>query len=107
MALKVLYFDIDGTVLLDGCDRAKPALAGGRLEAAVREAGVQRLVCVGSFVTVARLMMQVDENYDALGMILELCQGAFADSAWFRASTDLVQDADDRARCVDMSDDWW
>jgi hypothetical protein len=105
--LKTLYFDIDGTVVRAASSRVKPALGGGALEAAVRAAGIERLVCVGSFVTAARLLMQIERDYDPLGAILDLCRGAFVDHTWFRGATDLVADADERVSGIDMATDWW
>ena len=48
--MRILYFDIDGTLLLEDTIHAKSKLAEGRFEDAVRGAGLDKLVCVGTFV---------------------------------------------------------
>jgi len=53
--LKVLHFDIDGTLLTES--EPKTALAGGAFERAVREAGFDRLACVGNIVTTIRFLL--------------------------------------------------
>jgi hydroxymethylpyrimidine pyrophosphatase-like HAD family hydrolase len=45
---RVLYFDIDGT-LLDYEDQPKSALLGGRLQRALMHAGFAKFVCVSGW----------------------------------------------------------
>jgi hypothetical protein len=105
--MKTLYFDIDGTVLLLDTDRAKLALGGGMLEAAVRRAGFEKLVCVGNFAHAARLLKAMDSNYDEIDVLFRLCDGTFTDEDWFRSVTAMVSDPDNRGRHIDLTDDWW
>lgn len=105
--MRTLYFDIDGTVLVLDTGLPKPALAGGRLERAIRDAGFDELVCVGNFAGVIRVVWTVQPEYDGLGAILTLCAGVFQDGTWFRDRTRLVVDPRRRAAEVDLKEDWW
>ena len=105
--MRRLYFDVDGTILRLYTTCAKPALADGRLERVVREAGIDELVCVGSYVAVALALSAMMEQFDGLGAIFEICNGVFVDQEWFRAHTRLVSDPDRRAAEIDLDSDWW
>jgi hypothetical protein len=105
--MRRLYFDVDGTILRMYTTSAKPALAGGMLERAVRQAGIEEIVCVGNYVAVALVMSSMCEDFDTLGAIFEMCAGVFEDEAWFRAHTRLVSDPDRRAAEIDLDSDWW
>jgi hypothetical protein len=103
---KILYFDIDGT-LLSPESEPKPALAGGAFEQAVREAGFARLVCVSNMGKIIQFLGEMGKVSDGLGLAFELCRGTFADETWFRQATTLAMDAEHRAQTVDYSADWW
>jgi len=105
--MKTLYFDIDGTVLLLHEDEVKECLAEGRLEDAIRRTRFEKLVCVGNFAAIAHAVKGVDPTYDGLSILFDLCQGAFADLAWFRSVTTLVKDPERRAEHIDFGADWW
>ena len=105
--VRKLYYDIDGTVLVLDTGVAKPALAGGRLERAIRQARVDELVCVGNFCGVIRTVWTVRPEYDGLGAVLALCCGVFGDETWFRELTQLVLNPELRAAEVELGDDWW
>jgi len=105
--MKTLYFDVDGTILLEDEGVVKPELAAGRFEAAVRAAGFERLVCVGNFGAIADAMGKLGLEYDALGVLYDLCDGAFRDEAWLRSVTTLIGDPRHRAEHIDYAGDWW
>ena len=105
--MKTLYFDIDGTILLADEDRLKSCLEGGRLESAVRRAGFQRLVCVGNYCRIAHVVREMGVEYDDLGVLLQICRGAFSNHRWFRAVTTLVADPENRAQYIDFTSNWW
>ncbi len=105
--MKTLYFDIDGTILTSDQHDVKPCLANGRLEAAIREAGFQRLVCVGNFSRIAGLLRESGVAYDELAALFSLCRGAFGDETWFRSVTSLVANPEHRTREINFSGDWW
>ena len=107
MAVRRLYFDLDGTVLVLDTGLPKTALAGGRLGRAIREAGVDELVCVGNFVGVVRTLWNAGLEYDGLGAVLALCSGMFEDEAWFRSHTKLALDPSRRVSEIDGEVDWW
>jgi len=104
---RILYFDVDGTLLVQSTSEPKPSLAAGRFESAVRSAKFDALVCVGNFVAIAHTMHESDAQYDRLGAIFALSQGVFRDETWFRAVTRLAQDPKHRALEIDLASDWW
>jgi hypothetical protein len=107
---RTLFFDIDGTLLVGSFGRPKAALADGAFERALRAAGFERLVCVGNVVGIVRQLEAgpLARQVDGHAMVLGLCQGAFADPAWFRSVTTLVTDPRERAKVVaaHADDDW-
>lgn len=105
--MKTLYFDIDGTILLDEKNAVKAQLGGGKFEAAVREAGFSSLVCVGNFCAIAQGIKELGNEYDELGVLYGLCGGAFQDETWLRTTTVLINDPRNRADFIDYSSDWW
>lgn len=106
MPTKILYFDIDGTLVSPEYE-PKRALAGGAFEQAVREAAFARLVCVSNMGKIIQLLREMGKVSDSLGLAFELCRGTFTDEAWFRQMTTLSMDAEHRAESVDYSADWW
>ena len=104
---RTLYFDLDGTIVHGGFGTVKPRLADGRLEAAIRAAGFERLVCVANMCTIVSILIEAGREVDGHEMIFRLSQGAFRDKGWFRSSTTLIPDGSRRARYIDFNGDWW
>jgi hypothetical protein len=105
--MKTLYFDIDGTVLLDDENAVKSELGDGRLEYAIREAGFDQLVCVGNYGAIAHAVKSLAPDYDELGVLFGLCRGAFRNESWLRNNVTLIENPQDRAEYIDYSADWW
>lgn len=105
--MKTLYFDIDGTILCEDEGSVKTALGAGALEAVIRNTGFKRLVCVGNFGAIASGVKALGFEYDVLGVLFRLCDGAFEDEAWLRARTVVVEDPHHRADHIDFTGDWW
>ncbi len=105
--MKILYFDIDGTILRGDEGEVKTALGAGAFEVAIRDAGIERLVCVGNFGAIASGMKVLEIEYDTLGVLFRLCGGAFRDEAWLRARTIVIDDPQRRADHIDFTGDWW
>ena len=105
--MKTLYFDIDGTVLLDNQQAVKPRLGQGEFETAIRSAGFNRMVCVGNFCRIAALAAELIPNYPKYDVLMNLCRGALLDADWVRRRTTFVEDAETRAAFIDLSGDWW
>lgn|SRR5439155_965341 len=103
--MKTLYFDINGTLALHY--ECKPALAGGVFERAVRQAGFERLVCMSNIQNTIKVLADMGQTTDTLGIIFDLCWGAFCDRMWFLDVTALVPDPEHRVRSVDFAADWW
>ena len=104
---RTLYFDLDGTVVHADFGHVKAGLADGRLEAAIRASGFERLVCVANLCTIVSTLVELGREVDGHDMIFRLCQGAFRDERWFRSSTTLIPDGSRRARYIDFGGDWW
>jgi hypothetical protein len=104
--VKILYFDISGTLVDDG-GRAKPALADGAFERAVRAAGVERLVCVSSLLTIVEARRMAGQDIDPHGFILGQCGGVFSDEAWFRGTVLMETVPRRRVEAIDESLDWY
>lgn len=105
--MKTLYFDIDGTVLVEDADAVKDRLGNGALENAIQAAGFTQLVCVGNFAAIANTVREIHPDYDGIGVLFRLCRGAFEDEAWLRSKATLVLDPGNRAAHIDPSGDWW
>jgi len=103
--MKILYFDIDGTILRDSTP--KPALADGAFERAVQQAGLEQLVCVSNVITTIQFMEELGQEMDGLGVVYDVCRGTIQHPDWFRKMTTLVSDPEHRARCIDFAADWW
>jgi hypothetical protein len=103
--LKILYFDIDGTLLCNS--EPKTALSNGIFEIAVRVAGLCKIVCVGSIVTAIHLFNSIREATDGLKLVFDICRGTFVDWDWFSEITELVQDPEHRAQYIDLASDWY
>lgn len=103
--LKILYFDIDGSILRDS--RPKPALADGEFESAVRDAGFERLVCVSNVITIIQFLESQGEAPNGHKMVFDICRGTIQNEVWFRSITTLASDPQHRARHIDLASDWW
>ena len=103
--MKTLYFDIDGTLVAKGA--AKPRLAGGAFERAVRKAGFAHLICVSQLCVSIRGMAALRPNGDEHAMLMEVCRGVFSDPDWFRRTVQLTSAPESRVGSIDMSGDWW
>ena len=107
---RVLYFDIDGTLVRPTFGRAKHALAGGRFERILHRAGFDRVVCVSDAVTIARLLAEVAPRRlraDVPSTLFRFCAGVFDDRAWFREHVRAIQDPIERASEFDLREDWY
>jgi hypothetical protein len=105
--MKTLYFDLSGCVLVKGYKNVKPYLANGAFEKAIREVGFEKLICYGRFAEMAHMVSEVSDEYDPLGMLYRMCQGAFNDEPWFRAVTTVIADSKNSTSTIDLAGDWW
>lgn len=83
--LKILYFDIDGTLLCNS--EPKTALIKGAFELAVRGAGFRKLVCVGNIITAIHFLNSIEEPLYGLKLVFDICRGIFIDWNWFSGIT--------------------
>jgi serine/threonine protein phosphatase 1 len=104
---KVLYFDIDGT-LLDYDDEPKAALLDGKLEKALKEAGFDHLACVSGWVDIlAAPVMQIQTLSERKEALHKKLAPLFPDREWFLDKLMLVYDTDHRCRYIDLQSDWY
>ncbi len=54
-----------------------------------------------------KLLAEMGQTTDTLGIMFDLCGGAFCDRIWFLQVTALVPDPEHRVRFVDFAGDWW
>lgn len=105
--MKTLYFDIDGTILVDDKNAVKSDLDNGMFEAAIKKARFEKLVCVGNFGAIAKAVKDLGVEYDELGVLFGLCRGAFLSETWLRSVTTLISHPQDRADAIDFDGNWW
>jgi hypothetical protein len=102
---RVLYFDIDGT-LLDYEDRPKTALLGGRLQRALIQAGFTKFVCVSGWSDLfasAVLNLSPEQRKQAVCKLLsDLLEPDF-----FKDRLDLIHDTDNRCHAIDVNEDFY
>ncbi|PYU94480.1 MAG: hypothetical protein DMG25_06660 [Acidobacteria bacterium] len=100
----MLYFDIDGAIL-DYEDRVKAGFLSGVLEAELRRAGFDRLICVSGWSDIFQepvLRIPVSQR----GAFLhKKIAAAFRDSDWFLRLLVLTTDTDNRCRGIDLAAD--
>ena len=102
---RVLYFDIDGT-LLDYEDRPKTALLGGRLQRALIQAGFTKLVCVSGWSDLfasAVLKLSPEQTRQAVCKLLS----DLLDPDFLKDRLGLIQDTDNRCRAIDVNSDFY
>jgi hypothetical protein len=104
---RILYFDLDGTLVHIRTGQLKSSLGGGRFERAVRSARFERLVCVGNAVAIVHALRDQGHEVDGTDMVFRLCSGAFETHDWFCARCALASDPRRRARDIDWRSDWW
>ena len=105
--MRILYFDLDGTLIHLNFGSVKSALGRGAFERAVREAGFERLVCIGNAMAIITLLEETGREPDGHAMLMELCGGAFRDEAWLRSICGWVRDPKHRVREIAFDRDWW
>jgi len=105
--MKVLYFDIDGTLIDEDTAKPKPVLADGRFEELVDEAHFDRLVCVGNIASVVQQVASLIPTADQKEIVFQYCAGVFKDKALFRKRVELMADPEHRGAHIDFSADWW
>jgi len=103
--MKTLYFDVNRTIVLNYV--CKPALAGGIFEDGIRGAGFHRLVCVSNVQHTIQFLEEIGQAPDSLGIMFDMCWGAFRDRDWFGQVTTIVAEPEHRARYIDFTGDWW
>ncbi len=104
---RILYFDIDGTLVREPFGAAKPALGLGRFGDLARAAGFDRLVCVSDAVSIGRLIASQRPGEDVMDTVLHLAGGTLRDGAWFRTRVHPVDDPQFRGRAIDTTQDWY
>lgn len=107
---RVLYFDIDGTLVRPTFGRAKHALADGRFERILHRAGFDRVVCVSDACTIGRLLAEVAPRRlqpCVRTTLFRFCAGAFADRDWFLDNVLSIENPIERAQEFDLGADWY
>jgi hypothetical protein len=104
--VRLLYFDIDG-VILDYEDRVKARFLSGALEAELRRAGFDRLICVSGWCEIVQeLVLRIPVSQRGVSLHKRIA-AAFPDRDWFLQLLVLTTDTDNRCRYVDLAADWY
>ena len=104
---KVLYFDIDGTIL-DYDDQPKQALINGHLENALKKADFDYLACVSGWVDIFYdPVMKLDTLEKKKEALYQLLEPLFPDKVWFFEKIILITDTDHRCKYMDLNIDWF
>ena len=104
--VKVLYFEIDGT-LLDDEDNPKSALAKSQFEAALKAANFEFLACVSTWVDILaapNLQFSLEQRKEA---VYQKLAPLFSDKAWFMSKIMLLPDTNNRGKYIDLNADWY
>lgn len=104
---RILYFDINGTIVLGDSNTPKPKLAHGGLEAALKSAGVDQVVCVSSIAVFILQAVELGRERDPIGALFKACSGTFLDLDWFREHVIIPEKPSPRVACIDETQDWW
>ncbi len=103
---RVLYFDIDGT-LLNYDDSPKAALVGGALEFRLKHLSFSKLVCVSGWAAIVKEPLTGIPVEHQARAILQLLDRIFLDVEWFLERLVLADDPDHRCRSIDRTLDWY
>jgi hypothetical protein len=104
---KLLYFDIDGTIL-DGSTKAvKSKLQNGQLELKIREANFSKIYCVGNVNDIFNGLEEMGQHVDSVEIIYTLCFDAFVDFDWFMNNVYCTKDPNQRINEIQFKEDWW
>ena len=104
---KLLYFDIDGTIL-DGTTKAvKKSLQNGQLEITIREANFDKIFCVGNVNEIFKGLEEMGQHVDNIEIVYTLCFDAFTDFEWFMNNACCTKNPDRRIEQIQYNEDWW
>jgi hypothetical protein len=104
---KLLYFDIDGTIL-DGTTKAvKRNLQNGKLEIKIREANFDKIFCLGNVNEVFNGLEEMGQHVDTVEIVYTLCFDAFTDFEWFMNNACCIKDPERRIEQIQLDEDWW
>ena len=115
---RVLYWDIDGTIIDQSIDEAvKPALAGGVFQSWIEAAGFDHTICVSGRATMARdalfrpyeiaAGMSPEQEEVCMRSVWETVYDAFPSFEAFAQLTRLRYENDDRGQAIDLTEDWY
>lgn len=104
---KLLYFDIDGTIL-DGSTKAvKENLKNGQLEIKIKKCHFDKIFCVGSVNDIFKDLENMGQHVDNTEIVYTLCFDAFTDYDWFVSSIHCLKDSDQQIYPIEFDGDWW
>ena len=104
---KLLYFDIDKTIL-DGSTKAvKKNLQNGQLEIKIREIKFDKIFCVGDVNNIFNGLEEMGQHVDSVEIIYTLCFDAFVDFEWFMNNVYCTKDPEKRIKQIQFTEDWW
>jgi hypothetical protein len=104
---RLLYFDIDGTILDKSSKAVKKNLQDGQLELKIREANFDKIYCVGNVNDIFQGLDKMGQHVDSVEIVYTLCFDAFTDFDWFMNYVCCTKNPDQRIKQIQFSEDWW
>ena len=107
---RVLYFDIEGTLLDDDDDTAKKALTNGQLETALKSCAFDYYACVSGhsdMIHQSHQYGQIPSKNAQKEVIWHLLKDIFPDKENFIAKLILIYNSDRRAEYINPDSDWY
>jgi len=104
---KILYFDIDGTILDKSTKAVKKNLQNGQLELRIRNTNFDKIICVGNINDIFKGLQNMGQHVDTVEIMYTLCFDAFTDFDWFTNTVHCSKNENQRIKQIDFSGDWW
>jgi len=104
---KLLYFDIDGTVLNSASKAVKSNLQNGKLELKIREAHFDKIYCMGNVNDIFNGLEEMGQHVDNVEIVYTLCFDAFTDFDWFINHVCCMKNPDQKMNQIQYNEDWW
>ena len=104
---KLLYFDINGTILDSSTKAVKKNLQNGQLELKIRKANFDKIFCIGNVNDIFNGLEEMGQHVDSVEIVYTLCFDAFIDFDWFLKNVCCTKSPDQRIKQIQFKEDWW
>jgi hypothetical protein len=104
---KLLYFDIDKTILAGSTRAVKKNLQNGQLELKIKENNFDKIFCVGNVNKIFNGLEEMGQHVESVEIIYTLCFDAFTDFEWFLSNVCCTKESEHRIKQIQFTQDWW